>query len=215
VEKAVEKTMTAACVFIGCRQEDILSMQWNRSTAIGLASASCTLCHGDGMRIVHKTRETPCNCVFRSIFRACYNRFRECVALGDQTKAVSLEYGRGCRPGGHTYSRKREEFLADFCLVSRRVLEDSEYHIFRYFFLLGADWKLCCRQLKIDRGTFFHQVYRVEQILGREFAELEPYALYPLNEYFGGVVKKEAVRPISVQPIRTRPEPRFPLRLSA
>ena len=78
------------------------------------------------MRLVHKTRETPCNCVFRSIFRVCYNRFRECVALGDQTKAVSMDHGGGCRPGGHTYSRKREEFIADFSLVSRRVLEDSE-----------------------------------------------------------------------------------------
>lgn len=190
-------------------------MQWNRSTAIGLASGSCTLCHGDGMRPIHKTRETPCNCVFRSIFRACYNRFRECVALGDQTKAVSLDHGGGSRPGGHTYSRKREEFICDFSLVSRRVLEDSEYRVFRYFFLLGADWKLCCRQLKIDRGTFFHEVYRVEQILGREFAELEPYALYPLNEYFGGVIKKDAGRSLLAHPIRTRTEPRFPLPLSA
>jgi hypothetical protein len=190
-------------------------MQWNRSTAIGLASGSCTLCHGDGMRPIHKTRETPCNCVFRSIFRACYNRFRECVALGDQTKAVSLDHGGGSRPGGHTYSRKREEFIADFSLVSRRVLEDSEYRIFRYFFLLGADWKLCCRQLKMARGTFFHDVYRVEQILGREFAELEPYALYPLNEYFGGVVKKEAAHSLLASPMRVRTEPRFPLPLSA
>ena len=167
------------------------------------------------MRIVHKTREAPCNCVFRSIFRACYNRFRECVALGDQTKAVSLELGGARRSGGQTYSRKREEFIADFTLVSRRVLDETEYRIFRYFFLLGADWKICCRQLKIDRGTFFHEVYKIEQALGRAFAELEPYALYPLNEYFGGVVKKEASRALSVHPMPTRSGPRFPLPLSA
>ena len=190
-------------------------MQWNRSTAIGLANASCTCCHGDGMRVVHKTREAPCNCVFRSIFRACYNRFRECVALGDQTKGVSLEYGGARRCGAHTYSRKREEFIADFTLVSRRVLNDEEYRILRYFFFLGADWKLCCRQLKMDRGTFFHQVYRIEQILGRAFAELEPYALYPLNEYFGGVVRREATRSLVMQLPRTRTEPRFRLPLSA
>jgi len=190
-------------------------MQWNRSTAIGLASASCTCCHGDGMRIVHKTREVPCNCVFRSIFRACYNRFRECVALADQTKAVSLEHGGARRSGGQTYSRKREEFIADFSLVSRRALDDLEYRIFRYFFLLGADWKLCCRQLKMDRGTFFHEVYKIEQALGRTFAELQPYPLYPLNEYFGGIVKKEAGRSLLVVPVRTRTEPRFILPLSA
>src|SRR5947209_2986703 len=180
-------------------------MQWNRSIAIGLASASCTICHGDGMRIVHKTRETPFNCVFRAIFSACYNRFRECVALGDQTKAVSLDHGGGRRAGGHTYSRKREEFIADFCLVSRRLLGDSEHQVFRYFFLLGGDWKLCCRRLKMERGAFFHEVYRIEQKLGRHFAELEPYALYPLNAYFGGVIRKEPGRlmqPFKPQPIK-------------
>jgi len=167
------------------------------------------------MRVVHKVREVPCNCVFRSIFRACYNRFRECVALGEQTKAVSLELGGVRQTGGHTYSRKREEFMADFCLVSRRELEDSEYQILRYFFLLGADWKICCEKLQMDRGTFFHEVYRIEQILGRAFAELEPYPLYPLNEYFGGVVKKEAARSLLPAPSKTRPEPLFRLPLSA
>lgn len=189
-------------------------MQWDRSNTIGLAVASCTTCHGDGMRIVHKTRETPCHCVFRAIFRACYNRFRECVAMGDHTRSVSMEPG-GRRTGGRSYSRKREEFICDFSLVSRRVLDDADYRIFRFFFLLGADWKLCCRQMKMDRGNFFHMVYRIEQILGREFANLEPYALYPLSDYFEGVLKNECGRALQVFPMLTRKEPRFPLPLSA
>ena len=81
--------------------------------------------------------------------------------------------------------------MADFCLVSRRSLDPSEHQVFRFHFLLGADWRLCCRQLKIDRGNFFHIVYRIEQKLGHVFAELEPYPLYPLNEYFAGVIRKE------------------------
>jgi hypothetical protein len=80
--------------------------------------------------------------------------------------------------------------MADFCLVSRRVLDDFDHKVFRYHYLLGADWKLCCRQLRIDRGTFFHTIYRIEQQLGRTFAELKPYPLYPLDEYFGGTVHK-------------------------
>lgn len=80
--------------------------------------------------------------------------------------------------------------MADFCLVSRRVLDDFDHKVFRYHFLLGADWRLCCRQLQIDRGTFFHTIYRIEQQLGRTFAELKPYPLYPLDEYFGGMVHK-------------------------
>ena len=80
--------------------------------------------------------------------------------------------------------------MADFCLVSRRELDDFEYKIFRFHHLLGADWRLCCRQLKMERGDFFHAVYRIERKLGKAFAELEPYPLYPLPEYFNSVVHK-------------------------
>ncbi len=178
-------------------------MQWNRSNTIGLSKTSCLQCHGQGVRIAHKTREVPCNCVYRAVFRACYNRFREYAAQGAGASTVSLEFCRG-RDGQRTYSRKWEEYTADFCLVSRRFLADFEYKVFRFHFLLGADWKLCCRQMKIDRGTFFHSVYRIEQELGRAFAQLEPYALYPVNEYFGGLIHREP-RP-ALEPLR-RPPP--------
>ena len=165
-------------------------MHWNRSNTIGLAKATCAYCRGNGVRVVRKGRERPCNCVFRGIFRACFNRFRECAELAPHIGSVSLEFCPG-RDSRRTYSRKREEYMADFCLVSRRTLDPWEHQVFRYHFLLGADWKLCCRQLKIDRGNFFHTVYRIEQKLGHIFAELEPYPLYPLNEYFAGVIRKE------------------------
>jgi hypothetical protein len=61
-----------------------------------------------------------------------------------------------------------------------------EYELFRYHFILGADWKLCTRKVGIDRGNFFHAVYRIEQKLGRVFRELEPYPLFPLDDYFHG-----------------------------
>jgi hypothetical protein len=76
--------------------------------------------------------------------------------------------------------------MADFCLISRRALDQFEHRIFRAHFLLGADWKLCCRQLGVDRPTFFSTVYRIEEKLGRRFAEVRPYPLYPLDEYFTG-----------------------------
>ena len=85
--------------------------------------------------------------------------------------------------------------MADFVLVSRRFLTDSEHRIFRFHYLLGADWHLCCRQLKLDRGDFFHMLYEIEQKLGRVFAELKPYALYPLDEYFGGMVRRRPPAP--------------------
>jgi hypothetical protein len=106
---------------------------------------------------------------------------------------ISLEF----IPGGErnlTWGRKDEEYMADFILVSRRTLEEFEFRVFRFHFLLGADWKLCCRRLNIDRGNFFHAVYRIQQKLGRVFRELEPYGLFPVDEYFHG-------------PVRTQPRP--------
>ena len=167
-------------------------MQWNRSNAIGVAKASCSYCHGNGIRFANQEMESPCNCVFRAVFRACFNKFKQCASLGSHTSSVSLEFvgGAGSR---RMYSRKREEFMADFCLVSERSLNAKDHQLFRYHFLLGADWKLCCRQMKMDRGNFFHAVYRIEQRLGRVFAELKPFPLFPVNEYFSTVIRKESV----------------------
>ena len=57
----------------------------------------------------------------------------------------------------------------------------------------------------MDRGSFFHEVYRIEQKLGRTFRELEPFALFPLDEYFGNTTRKElpAVVPF---PVQTEPQ---------
>src|SRR5262249_33309697 len=145
-------------------------------------------------------------------FRACYNRFRECSASGGRAKTVTLELCNGM-DNRRTYSRKREEFAADFCLLGRRVLDDFEYQIFRFHFLLGGDWKICCRRMNLDRGSFFHGVYRIEQKLGRAVAELEPYPLFPIDEYFHGMLHRPA--PI---PLRSRGRvsiPRFRLPLTA
>jgi hypothetical protein len=166
------------------------------------------------MRLVHNGREAPCNCVFRAVFRSCFNRFREFAANADHIGTVSLEFCRG-RDGRRSYARKREDYVADFCLVSRRVLDDYEHQLFRFHFLLGADWRLCCRQLHMERGTFFHSIYRIEQRLGRVFAELEPYALYPVSEYLGGMIRKEPASSLLAVPLRPRPPARVDLPLSA
>ncbi len=101
--------------------------------------------------------------------------------------------------------------MADFCLVSRRVLDDFEYQLFRYHFLLEADWKLCCRQLKMDRGNFFHSIYRIQQKLGRTFAELQPYPLFPLSEYFAGLIHRDAGHYPELELLAREEEESFPL----
>lgn len=46
-------------------------------------------------------------------------------------------------------------------------LTPVEYKLFRYHFLLGADWNLCRRYLKIDKATFDATVERIQRKLGR------------------------------------------------
>jgi hypothetical protein len=130
-------------------------------------------------------------------------RFRDCTRQEKHLSRVQLEYCSG-KDSRITYGRKTEEFIADFCLVSRRSLTPVEYDVFRFHFLLGASWKLCCWRLHIDRGTFFHTVYRIEQKLGKAFRELEPYGLFPLDEYFGGTMTNDraARKPADVVSIR-------------
>jgi len=163
-------------------------MEWNRSSAIGLALTSCTHCGGHGMRVLRRGVEKPCPCVFRAVFRACYNRFREYENASEQPGAVSLESNQG-QTGHRVYSMKHQEYVADFCLAARRALNDQDYKFFRYVFLLGADSAACSRYLGQDRGRYFHELYRIQEILGQHLAELEPYPLYPIDEYMGGVVR--------------------------
>ena len=94
-----------------------------------------------------------------------------------------LERNRGTT-GTMFWGRKDEEYIADFLLVTKRSLSEKEMKLFRYHFLLGADWRLCVRKLHMEKGDFFHELYRIEERLDRVYRELKPYALYPLDEYF-------------------------------
>ena len=163
-------------------------MEWNRSNTIGLASESCCYCNGDGMRPVYEDKQAPCNCVFRAAFRACYARFRECAISGEQPGNVEWEIIGG--PGGRRmYSRRHEEFMADFTLIARRELNDLDYKIFRIYHLLGATggWLGVLqdgpRQL-LARGLSD----RTEA--GAGILRNQPYPLFPLDEYFGWTFAK-------------------------
>lgn len=196
-------------------------MEWTRSETIALAVHSCVQCDGLGLRISERSEPAqPCHCVLRAIFRACFARFRDCTTKEKFVSRVTLHAVHGADHKS-TWSRKDEEYIADFCLVSRRFLNDTEYQIFKYHFLLGAEWKLCCRRLNIDRGAFFHNVYRLQQKLGRVFRELQPYALYPLNEYFHNeskpvsATRKADQKVVPIRPPVTRPRIGTPERKSA
>lgn len=119
-----------------------------------------------------------------------------------------------------TWGRKDEEYIADFYLVSKRHLTEAEFRLFKFHFLYGADWKLCCRKMKIDRGNFFHAVYRIQQNLGRVFRDLQPYGLYPIDEYFQPAFRRDGVgktapRVVPIRSMNGPPALRPPIRLTA
>ena len=176
-------------------------MEWTQSDTLALAVQECTQCLGIGMRKNARKDNSVCNCVYRSIFRACFARFRQCITKEKRHSHVVLEYSaRGGRR--ITWGRKDEEYIADFLLVSRRYLTEDEYKVFKYYFLLGADWRLCCPRLAISKGNFYSIVYRIEERLGRIFRELKPYSLYPLDEYFNGRTENQTPSAVTVEDSR-------------
>jgi hypothetical protein len=127
--------------------------------------------------------------VFREIFRACYRRFRVCASKAQSIKGVQIRETSGAS-SSKAYGRVDEEFVADFCLLGKRHLTPEEYLVFKYYFLLGADWKLVSRQLKFEnQRSFFNIVSHIEAKLGRLFREVQPFSLFPLDEYFGGRIE--------------------------
>lgn len=121
-------------------------------------------------------------------------RFIECVNTEKYVSKVTLELHSGPERRG-TWGRKQEEFVADFLALAKRTLHEDDYRIFRYRFLLGADCNLIERKLNIDRGTYFNRVYIIMRKIGRACAELEPYALFPLSEYFHTSFRNERPKP--------------------
>jgi hypothetical protein len=172
--------------------------EWTRSDCIALAFRTCTKCCGAGLTLGARGRPAVCNCVLRSIFRIVLNRYMRCVKQERHLSHVSTEPSVG-RSRPSSWGRKDEEYIADVTLVSRRTLSASEWRLFRLHFMLGEDWKICTRKLGIDRGNFFHSVYRIEQKLGRVFREVQPYALFPVAEYFHGPSRLAATNHAGIQ----------------
>jgi hypothetical protein len=184
-------------------------MEWSRSNTLALSKVNCPSCAGSGTFITAEGEIEPCHCVLRAIFQACYRRFVECAGESSSDSRVSMERGAShSRSGG--WGRKEEEYVADFCLIAKRTLTEAEYKIFRYHFLLGADYNLCCRKLQMDRGLFFHAVYRIKRKLGRAFRETQPYPLYPVNDYFEGEWKQHSAIMPETASGRTKQHNPFP-----
>ena len=61
-------------------------MNWDTLDLTELGQASCGACEGTGGRLTKKGEIGPCECSLRAVFRACYERFRQCVRRERENK---------------------------------------------------------------------------------------------------------------------------------
>ena len=155
---------------------------WDRSQVLAMASNHCRICQGAGLRARYH-HSLPCGCVDRSIFRACMRHYRYLSEFRILSRP-SLIYAPRGKHSHYSFGRKSEEFLADVWLTAKRSLARAEWRVFELRFIRGLQWKECTRLLGMDRGNFFHALYRIENNLGRMFRELRPYPLFPIDQYF-------------------------------
>ena len=147
-----------------------------------IADRRCACCNGSGER-GHGRHATACRCVWRAVFRACFKRWHHARSRADWTRTTLFRSQNG-RSSKVAFGRPYEEFIADFELIAKRTLTAQEWSIFDLHFLKGVEYRGCCQAVRTDRGNFFHAVYRIQEKLGRVFATVRPYALYPLQNYF-------------------------------
>lgn len=167
------------------------------SSLIAVALPTCVHCNGLGIRPTGKQQiDAPCQCTSRGIFRIVLNAYRYHASLsGHLLRTNMTQFDRtSSRQGLRSNGRRTEEFLADVWLCAKRHLTPRQWQIFTRHHLCGQQW----RAFNIDRGAFFHEVYRVERILGQAFRETLPYGLYPVDEYLSDTSRSLAadVRPL-------------------
>lgn len=188
-------------------------MDWNKRDLEFLARSNCPACKGQGCLPLNQRGIRPCDCSLRGMFRACYARFRNCVDDGRALSRVSFDRSPAGRSNRGMWGLKREEFMADFELVARRSLTQAEHRLFRFHHILAASEAMCAKRLGISTHAAKKAIQRLEAKLGLTFAMLEPYALYPLYDYFNRT-RSEPMKPCRLPAARARTSavPRLPMR---
>ena len=153
-----------------------------RGTALACSNTKCKSCFGHGTvhlkRAVNGEWERVCQCSAKKVFDKCLKKYKYHLRVQRmETPRLSV-----CR--GRFYSFRNEEYQADFYWTAYRVLDDLEWSVFRLHFLCGIPYYDCTPKLGVNRGDFFHAVYRVKTKVGLECIKVKPYELYPFQVYF-------------------------------
>ncbi|MGA2716683.1 MAG: hypothetical protein ABSG41_26640 [Bryobacteraceae bacterium] len=160
-----------------------------------MASQTCGRCNGTGRnkKLGKDTIDAvSCRCVFIGIFRECHRRFRQCNENPKHLSVTSLVMTHGVN-ASRSFGRKNEEYLADFTLISARVLGRGtrEHWLFTLRYLQGADPSLIQRRMGITGEEYRNTDARVIEKLGRAFRDTKPYSLFPLDEYFSSGMRQD------------------------
>jgi hypothetical protein len=152
-------------------------------SVLALARTGCTQgCNGlgrlDGGEV--------CSCVHHRVFNSVMGKFRYLAAGHHLNPPVPIDLflsgGRG--KSGHS-RMANQEFLADVHLVAKRTLDEADFKLFKYRYLLGADVKLCAARLGLEHQATVQRLEAIEVKLGEAFRTCAPYSLYPVSGYFG------------------------------
>lgn len=121
----------------------------------------------------------------QEVFDVCHGRYRSLRQfLKGHMAAIDLD----TPSAGYQWRPERaraEEFVADFEMISERVLARPEWKgrrkLFRIYFLWGVEYRRAITLVGVSEGTFDYWLDEVKKTLGREFSRS---GLFPPGEYF-------------------------------
>jgi hypothetical protein len=167
------------------------------------AAPDCHRCEGSGFAY-HRL----CDCAERGIYRACLKRYLMCRYRSQHSCSKTFLARGQARSGQASWSRPIEEYAADFELVARRVLGEAGYRRWRRHEIDGEPWT----KSTLGRVHLYQWLYRAQGELGRAFACIEPYPLYPVEHYFSATDRGPREPGPGIALARRRPAPlRAPL----
>lgn len=153
-----------------------------RDLTFMLAAANCAFCAGHGVVRARQGKHRVCACVFREVFRRCLGRYRFTVQNTAAGTCLSFS-GERVSNGSVVFGQKQLEFCIDFELTAKQILTAAEWRLFQLHILGRLDWRRCALRLHMDKGTFFHHIYRIQNAVG---LGLLINQVFPTRQYFDG-----------------------------
>lgn len=170
--------------------------QTSGASPVALSKPTCRRCRGRGL-VASRGGYRTCVCVYRRVFRACLGSYHHCEASMGSAGTVQFErVGHAQGRCAIVASFKRAEYAADFIMLARRALAHRpvELAVFEAYHVADLEWLAAVPRVNrilhlprpLNRGSFFHAVYRAEGLIGAAIVSTRPYSLFPPRQYFAG-----------------------------